>query len=290
MALKCAAQFVLMPKFEARSFIEAVAEHRCTMISGIPTMLAMVAQQTDLLVKLDLSCVRVVSIGSAPLTESLLERIKTLFPNASVSNGYGTTEVGPAIFGAHPAGLPRPAMSVGFPLQGVECRLVGGLTPQEGVLEVKSPAAFREYLNLPEQTARRRHDGWCVTGDVMRRDENGFFFFVGRDDDMFVCGGENLYPGDIERLIERHPAVLQAAVVAVDDEVKGAIPIAFVVGVPGAILSTDEVKAFTLREGPAYAHPRAVILLDQIPMASTHKVDKRALMPQAIDAAAARRR
>src|SRR6202007_1790789 len=146
---------------------------------------------------------------------------------AAISNGYGTTEAGPSIFEDHPRGLPRPLLSLGYPLPDVEVRLAGG-TGDEGVLQVRSPAMFTEYLNLPEVTGARLHDGWYDTGDVMRRDSSGFYYFTGRADDRFGGGGENVYPGEIEKMLERHPAVLQAAVVPVPDEIKGEIPIALV--------------------------------------------------------------
>jgi acyl-coenzyme A synthetase/AMP-(fatty) acid ligase len=104
---------------------------------------------------------------------------------------------------------------------------------------------------------------------------------VGRTDDMFVCGGENIYPGEVEKLIERHPAVLQAAVLPVSDPIKGAIPIAFVVPVEGAQCDPEDVKRFALEHGPAYAHPRKVVLLDALPVGGTHKVDRKALEPLA---------
>ena len=137
------------------------------------------------------------------------------------------------------------------------------------------------YLNLPEVTAARLVDGWYDSGDVMRRDADGFYYFVGRADDMFVCGGENVYPGEVERLLERCPGVAQAAVVPVPDEIKGAIPVAFVVRSPGSTADTESVKAFALREGPAFAHPRFIIFRDVIPVASTHKVDRAALVADA---------
>jgi acyl-coenzyme A synthetase/AMP-(fatty) acid ligase len=107
---------------------------------------------------------------------------------------------------------------------------------------------------------------------------------------MFVCGGENIYPGEVEKLIERHPAVLQAAVLPVSDPIKGAIPIAFVVPVEGARCDPEDVKRFALENGPAYAHPRKVVLLDALPVGGTHKVDRKALEPLAQQAGSDLRR
>src|SRR5262249_22128552 len=109
-------------------------------------------------------------------------------------------------------------------------------------------------------------------GDVLRRDADGFPYFVGRADDMFVSGGENISPADVERMLERHPAVAQAAVVPIDDEIKGQKPVAFIVPKAGAAPSEDEIKRFALANAPAYAHPRFVWLLDELPLASTNKV------------------
>ena len=283
-----AIEVVLMPRFDAVAYLKAAAEYRCTLLSGIPTMFALMARQRELLATLDLSSVKAVTIGSAPLTEALVARVQEMFPQAAISNGYGTTEAGPSIFEDHPQGLPRPLLSLGYPLPDVEVRLVGG-TGEEGVLEVRSPAMFTEYLNLPQATGARLRDGWYDTGDVMRRDTEGFYYFTGRADDMFVCGGENVYPGEIEKMLERHPAVLQAAVVAVPDEIKGEIPIAFVV-LKERSVSLEELKRFALESGPAYSHPRAFVVVDELPVATTHKLDKGPLKAQALEAAKALKR
>src|SRR5262249_59940250 len=114
-------------------------------------------------------------------------------------------------------------------------------------------------------------------GDVLRRDADGFPYFVGRADDMFVSGGENISPADVERMLERHPAVAHAAVVPIDDEIKGQKPVAFIVPRAGAAPTEDEIKRFALANAPAYAHPRFVWFLDELPLASTNKADRAAL-------------
>jgi long-chain acyl-CoA synthetase len=119
--------------------------------------------------------------------------------------------------------------------------------------------------------------GFYATGDVFRRDSNGFHFFVGRTDDMFVSGGENIYPGDVERMLERHPGVAQAAVVPIEDEIKGQKPVAFIVARSGHRPQADEIKRFALAHAPAYQHPRFVWFVDELPLASTNKLDRHAL-------------
>lgn len=274
-----------MPTFDARPYLELVAAEELTLLSGIPTMFAMMARQGDLIERLDLTSVAAVTIGSAPLTQALIDRVKSIFPRAEVRNSYGTTESGPAMFGPHPQGLPRPPLALGYPYPGVEWKLVDG-SDREGKLLTRTPAVMRGYLNLPDINAERLNDGWYDTGDVVRQDEDGFFYFVGRADDMFVCGGENIYPGEVEKLLERHPGVLQAAVLPADDEIKGQIPIAFVVRAPDAQVNEDELKQFSLSQGPAYAHPRAIAFLESLPIGGTHKVDRAALKPRAAELAA----
>jgi long-chain acyl-CoA synthetase len=270
-------EVIMLPRFEARRYLEAVAHHRCTLLSGIPTMFALMVRERDLTETLDLGSVRHVTIGSAPLTDALLTQVKSLFPNADVENGYGTTEAGPAVFGPHPGGLPRPPLSLGYPLPDIGCELVDGESPDQGVLALRTKALMHGYLNLPAATAARMRDGWYLTGDIMRRDAAGFYYFVGRADDMFVCGGENIYPGEVEKLLERHPDIAQAIVVAAPDDIKGQIPVAFIVPRSGSNPTVAEIKRYTLAEGPAYAHPRFVEFLASLPVSGTHKIDRTAL-------------
>jgi len=170
-------------------------------------------------------------------------------------------------------------MSVGYPHPKVELRLVDGDNREggQGVLEMKCPAVMNGYHNRPDVKPPFTPDGFYVTGDVFRRDEEGFHYFVGRTDDMFVSGGENIYPADVERMLERHPDIAQAAVVPIDDEIKGQKPVAFVVPKPGRSPSEDEIKRFALANAPAYAHPRFVWFTEELPLASTNKVDRGAL-------------
>ena len=189
-------------------------------------------------------------------------------------------------------GLPQPEMSVGYPHPKVELRLVDGDNDKadQGVLEMKCPAVMNGYHNRPDVKPPFTADGFYVTGDVLRRDGDGFHYFVGRTDDMFVSGGENIYPSDVERMLERHPDIAQAAVVPIDDEIKGQKPVAFVVPKAGRSPSEDEIKRFALANAPAYEHPRFVWFVEELPLASTNKVDRGALHRLAEERVAAPRR
>jgi long-chain acyl-CoA synthetase len=283
--LACAAHatIVLLPQFSARAYIEAIARYRCTWLTAVPPMIAMMLRERDLMAATDLSSVAFVRMGSAPVSASLMAALHAALPRAAATNAYGTTEAGPVVFGPHPRGLPQPELSVGYPHPKVSLRLVDGDNhdAEQGVLEMKCPALMLGYHNRPDVERPITADGYYITGDVFRRDADGFFYFVGRTDDMFVSGGENIYPADVERMLERHPGIAQAAVVPIDDEIKWQKPVAFVIRKPDHALSEDDVKQYALRHAPAYQHPRFVWFVDDLPLASTNKLDRGALMRMA---------
>lgn len=276
---------ILMPAFTARGYIEAASRHRATALTSVPTMMAMMMAERAALEAADLSAVQAIRMGSAPVSPGLMRAIRATFPEAEITNGYGTTEAGPICFAPHPAGLPTPDLSVGVPHPAVRMRLVDGAgreTAEEGVLHQQCPALMNGYHNLPEATRRvMTADGFYVTGDVFRRDADGFFYFVGRADDMFVCGGENVYPGEVEAMLGHHPGIMQAVVVPVPDDIKGHKPVAFVVR-RDKLLTEAAVKAYALAHAAPYLHPRRVWFLPELPLAGTNKIDRRHLMAQAL--------
>jgi acyl-CoA synthetase (AMP-forming)/AMP-acid ligase II len=213
-------------------------------------------------------------MGSAPASRRLLNEVKQHFPNAEPLVVYGVTEGGPVPLGPHPDGRPRPPGSIGVPYAGTEAKLVGGANTDAGELMLKNPGILLAYHNLPEETAKRIKDGWYYTGDICNRDAEGFYYFVGRTDDMFVSGGENIFPIEIETLLERHSAVHQAVVLPFDHEMKGQVPYAFLVLRAGHVVTEDDIKSFALANAPAYQHPRRVFFLDRMPLAGTNKIDR----------------
>ncbi len=285
--LACAAHatVVLLPQFSARAYIEAIGRYRCTFLTAVPPMIAMMLREAELLARTDLTSVQFVRMGSAPVSASLMAALRAALPQAAVTNAYGTTEAGPVVFGPHPLSLPEPELSVGTPHPQVMLRLADGddRNAAQGVLEMKCPALMNGYHNRTDVAPPLTADGFYITGDVFRRDENGFHYFVGRTDDMFVSGGENIYPADIERMLERHPDVAQAAVVPIEDDIKGQKPVAFIIGKAGHARDGDEIKRFALANAPAYAHPRFVWFVDELPLASTNKLDRAALKRMAAE-------
>ncbi len=275
--LTAGAMLPLLPHFDVERYVEAIGRYRCTVISGVPTMTSMVLARKDLLAKTDVSSVHTVMMGSAPASLQILRDLKHDFPNAEALVVYGVTEGGPVPLGPHPDGKARPPGSIGAPYRGTEAKLIGGTTPDEGELILKNPGILLGYHNMPEETAKRIRAGWYHSGDICRRDAEGFYWFVGRTDDMFVCGGENIFPIEIVSLLEKHPAVHQAVALPFAHDLKGQVPYAFVVLRSGQQVTEQALKDYALEHGPAYQHPRRVFFLERMPLAGTNKIDQAAL-------------
>ena len=276
---------VLLPQFDAKLYIRAAARYGVKALSGVPTMYALMLQERDLLERSDLSSVKLLTLGSAPTSDALFDALSATFPKAEVRLSFGITESSPVMFGPHPDGIKAPRNSIGWALPDTEIQLIGGKTPDQGVLRVRTPGMMLGYHNMPEETTRRLKDGWFDTGDIIRRDAEGWYYFVGRVDDMFVSGGNNIYPGEVESVLERHPEIYQAVVVAAPHDLKDQVPFAFVVSKPDGQLTEKTVKEHSLRHLPPSHHPRRVFFLQALPLAGTNKIDRRALEHLAKEAA-----
>jgi len=211
-------------------------------------------------------------MASAPVSRNLFDNVKQAFPNAFVKNAYGITEVGPGIFGRHPT-MTTPELSVGYPRRGMDYKLV------DNVLYVRSPAMMLKYNNI-DSTAITE-DGYFITNDLFRIDDNGFYYFIGRADDMFVSGGNNIYPRQVETVIESYPGIISAAVVGIDDEIKGKKPYAFITA--SVTVKEDDLTEYVLTKLPHSHCPRKFWTLEQMPLTSINKIDKKKLTEMAIN-------
>jgi acyl-CoA synthetase (AMP-forming)/AMP-acid ligase II len=142
-------------------------------------------------------------------------------------------------------------------------------------LWVRNPGVTPGYYRLPEINRQRLRDGWLKTGDVFSRDGEGFFYFRGRTDDMFNSGGENVYPLEVENVLLRHPAVAEASVVPVPHRIKGEVPVALVVRAKGREVTEEELRQFSLANAPAYAHPRRIDFVSELPLNGPGKIDRK---------------
>ena len=272
---------VLMRKFDPRRYIEAINRYRTTVVSGVPTIFAMMLQHRDLLAGNDYSFVRLATMGGAPATDTLIDAVAEVFPSADIVQIFGITEASAALFGRHPQREERPRHSIGWPIAGNEFRLVGGDDDKFGTLYVRGPGMMNGYHNNPAEMQKRLKDGWFDTGDILRRDDTGWFYFIGRSDDMFVSSGHNIYPSEVEVMLERHADVEQAVIVPVPDEIKFCIPYAFIVKRDGSDLSEEEVKQHALKNAPPYQYPRRVVFVKSLPMNGVGKIDRKELVSRA---------
>jgi acyl-CoA synthetase (AMP-forming)/AMP-acid ligase II len=271
------AKTVLLPRFEPVKFLRTLAQQRATFCGGVPAIFSMILPHAGLIRSLDVSALKLISIGSAVVPDELVEQLEALFASAKVKESYGLTEGGGPLR-APLDGRPVPRGSAGAAAPGYELKLVGpdgSENSQEGELWTRSPCVTAGYHNRPNLTRERIVDGWLKTGDIFRVNAEGFFFFRGRVDDMFSCGGENIYPREVESLLLAHPDVIDACVVPIPHRVKGFVPAAVVVLRPRARVSMGELTRFTLANGPAYAHPRRIQAVEAIPLTAAGKPDKR---------------
>ena len=256
---------VMLSRFNSSIALKAIEEHKVNVIATITTTMAIMVNDSAI-EHTQLHTVTSIRIGSSITTEAIIDKIKKYFTRAQVVITYGTTETGPGMFSQHPERKPTPKTSVGYPVPGIEYRIV------DGVLQVKTPSVMVEYKNKKEMfDSRFTEDGYYITGDLFEVDENGFYFCHGRADEMFKSGGNIVYPSEIENLLDSHPKVSMSAVISVEDELKQFLPIAFVVAHD---ISEEEIKEYILSKTAAYKHPRKVIFLDNIPTIGSGKVDK----------------
>src|SRR6266567_7727083 len=170
-----------------------------------------------------------------------------------------------------------PRGSPGAPAPEIELKLIdpnGNETHEEGELVIKCPYVCLGYYNEREITRAKLKDGWLHTGDIFTKDKDGFFYFRSRVDDMFSCGGENVYPKEVENLLFAHPDVVNAVVAPVPHAVKGFVPAAMVIAREGSGLAAEDLKAYCLDKGPAYSHPRFVDIVAALPLNGAGKIDR----------------
>src|SRR5436309_993287 len=270
--------FVLMPHYEPRAYLKALAKYRCTFSRGVAAVFTMFLQHRDYLRSLDLSALRSMTIGSAVVTPELIDAVERALPNVRVSESYGLTEGGSPLR-APIDGRVVPRGSPGVAAPEIELRLIDadGNDAEEGELLIRSPYVCRGYYNEPEITRAKLTDGWLHTGDIFCRDKDGFFYFRSRVDDMFSCGGENVYPKEVENLLFGHPEVVNAVVAPVPHPMKGLVPAAMVVARAGSRVSSDDLKTYCLAKGAAYSQPRFIVWVAALPLNGAGKIDRRAV-------------
>ena len=254
---------VVMPVFEVPAFLQAIEEHRISVLTTVPAIywLALAAPGFT---EVDTSSVRSLSYGGAPIAPDLVHRIQAAFPTARVGNGFGLSETASVSTYLPHEEAHAHADSVGFPAPVVDLR-VADPDPDTGVGEllVRGPNVSTGYWDKPEATARALVDGWLHSGDLARIDERGLTYVVDRVKDMINRGGENVYCVEVENALAAHPAVGEVAVVGVADPVLGEKVGAVVVPRPGTSLTAADLRAFAATRLADFKVPQFVVVRDQ---------------------------
>ena len=272
---------ILVRQFEPALVLRLIERERVTVFAGVPTMYQMLTQAENW-EQADLSSLRFCTSGGAPLPVPLVEQY-TREKGIRFKQGFGMTEFGPGIFALAPEDAVRKAGSIGRPNFFVDARIVDDdnnpLGPNEvGELALKGPSICSGYFGDPEATAGLLdEEGWFHTGDLARHDEEWYFYIVDRKKDMFISGGENVYPVEIEKALYEHPAVHMCAVVSTPDPKWGEVGLACVVLKPGATTTEEELIAFLQERLARYKIPKRVVFMDSLPISAAGKILKREL-------------
>ena len=278
-----AATLVLLPRFDAAQAVGIMQAEDITFFAGVPTMWWGLLRALDENVDVERIArnLRVAVSGGASLPVEILKEVKSRF-GVTILEGYGLSETSPVATFSDPDREPRPG-SIGIPIWGVECRLVDPEWNEVtgagdvGEIAVRGHNVMKGYYNRPQETAQVMREGWFRTGDLARRDEDGFYYIVDRAKDMVIRGGFNVYPREVEELLLTHDAVSLAAVIGVPDPEHGEEVKAFVIPNPGAQVTGEELVAWCRERMAAYKYPRIVEIVDSLPMTATGKILKRQL-------------
>ena len=269
----------LLKKFDADRVLQLMEADQCKVFFGVPTMLKMMAESAAFATA-DLSQLRYFIVGGEALP---LEVIRTWHDRGvKIRQGYGLTEVGPNLTSLHQDDAETKIGSIGRPNFYVEYKLVGEehkpvATGQIGEFCLKGPMVTPGYWQNQEATDKALVDGWFHTGDLVREDEQGYLYVVDRKKSMFISGGENVYPAEVERVIRQLSTVNEAAVIGVPDEQWGEVGKAFVSMKNGAAFEADELRQHCLQHLAKYKVPKHWVMLIELPKNDSGKLDRKQL-------------
>jgi len=271
--LDIGAAIVLEPRFIPDQTMRVMAERGVTVFAAVPSMYALWAQLPPLSV--DLSRVRFAISGGAPLPLETLRRFEERY-GILIYEGYGLTEAAPVLT-ENPLLGPRKVGSVGKPLPGIELKVLDEegrevLDGAVGEIIARGSNIMLGYLNRPDATAEVLKDGWLRTGDLGRRDDDGYFYIVDRKKDLIIVGGLNVYPREVEEVLAAHPAVAEAVVIGVPDATRGEAPKAYVVLRAGASCARQELLRFARERLAPFKIPRDLEFCETLPRTISGKI------------------
>ncbi|MBI1826623.1 MAG: AMP-binding protein [Planctomycetes bacterium] len=274
-----AGRVLAIPRFSPLGMVRAVSEHKLSVILAIPSMFAAVlrtkSSRSDAF-----KSVYIAISGGEPLPDRVREDFKERF-GVTLRQGYGLTETSPVISACSLSQYK--VGTVGKPMRNVEVRIAGPEgetlgTDADGEIFVRGPGIMKGYFRKPEETRNiLSSNGWFRTGDIGRIDADGFLAITGRAKEMLIIGGENVFPREIESVLESHEAVLQAAVIGMPDGLRGEIPVAFVMPRKDAEVSEDQLRIFARERLASFKTPKRVVIREDLPTGPTGKILKRRL-------------
>jgi len=271
---------VLMERFHPLEFLRNVEKYKVTIFCIVPAMYVAILSLKEY-DKFDLSHLKYAVVFGAPSSPDLLKRFHKAYPNASLLNGWGLTETA-APNGYSPEDINK-LSSIGRLDFGIEARIVdddGAVLEGEatGELWIKGEAVMKGYYKEPQLTNKvLGDDGWFKTGDIARRDKEGFYYIVGRKKDMIKVSGQIVYAPEVEEVLMRHPKISEVAVIGVPDELRGEAVAAFIVAKDGEGLNEDDIRQFSRQHLAHFKIPHHIKFVDLLPKNRTGKVDKEAL-------------
>jgi len=275
------AKTILMGDFNPEETIKVIDKEECSIIIGVPTMFHMMANST-LFEKTNFKSVRIFISGGAPCPVAIME--KYWAKNKLFKMGYGLTEVGPNNFYLPEDKIKEKPTSVGLPVFHCDMKIINTETDkivkqgEVGELMLKGSHIFSGYWEELEETKKTiEADGWVHTGDLAMQDDEGFYYIVGRRKEMYISGGENVYPVEIEELLFKHPAIDLAAVIGIPDEKWGEVGKAFLTLKPDHKISIDEIRNYLTERLAKYKIPKYFEIRDSLPTSATGKILKREL-------------
>jgi long-chain acyl-CoA synthetase len=276
---------VMLPRFEAGPALALMAKEKVTFFAGVPTMywgLLGALDDSGIDVKALAEHLRVAVAGGSALPVEVHKDFERRF-GITILEGYGLSETSPvASFSKY--GQPVRVGSIGLPIPGVEMKLIDDdwndvpdAPDAVGEIAIKGHNIMKGYYDRPDATAEAIHDGWFRSGDLARKDEDGWYYIVDRSKDMIIRGGYNVYPREIEEVLMSHPDVSLAAVIGVPHESHGEEIKAVVIRTAGSTLTEDELLAWGKEQMANYKYPRIIEFVDALPMTATGKILKREL-------------
>jgi fatty-acyl-CoA synthase len=270
---------VIQRFFDPVAALKLIEEYKVTCMFGIPVMFLFMSQMPEF-EKTDFSSVQFFIAGGAPCPKSLIET----YMNKGVmfNQGYGMTETATGVTALRTEDALRKLGSCGKPLFHSEVRIVDGQgndvpQGQMGEVLIQSPTVIKEYWRKPDATAAAIKDGWLYSGDVGYYDEEGYLYLVDRRKDMYISGGENVYPAEVEDVIMQMPQVADCGVIGIPDEKWGEVGLAIVVKTPNLDISAEEVIDYCRNKLAGYKRPRQVVFTDALPRTLTGKILKKDL-------------